>query len=551
MNLKKKNSLFIAILLLFLFLFPSISFAHAYILKSSPIENETLENSPGQVTIQFDETIQPKFNSIQVFNSKGDRVDQKNGKIDPNQPSILKTGIKNNLPYGTYRIQWRVVSNDGHPVDGVIPFQIGSENATENPVLGNNETKGYTPKTDLVVLRWLQYIGNACYVGLFFFYLIVLPKGIKQIRSVEKVLLRIMSTGLILLFVSILLNLPLQATIVSGLPWSKVFSFSTFGQVLSSTWFGQTGLIQLALLLILAITTYFFRVADKTKQVLSWACFGIGIGLLLTKSFTSHAASQPNQVLTISMDFLHLLAASVWIGSLMGMVALLPMLKQTETKPYFLTIIKRFSKWGIILVLLLAFTGVFGGFQYIPTLSSVIKTDYGNVLTTKVILFFVMLILAAMNFFKGRRGKEKGLVNSLWGEVIIGCLVLILTVILTNLPTSMSSPGPFYETNAVEQGNKVSLGVTPNRIGENTYKIMLKDSKGKSIKEIEQITLAFTSVDMAMGKDTVTLSKVGEGKYLAKGLNLNMSGNWSVHVHVLTKSLESMDTDFRLIVGSQ
>jgi copper transport protein len=549
LKINKKSSLFLFVLYLFLTIFPSISFAHAYIIESSPSENETLKMSPNEVTIQFDESIQPKFNSIMVTDSNGNRVDMKNGGTDPKKPTILKTGLKKNLPNGTYRIQWKVISNDGHPVEGVIPFQIGT-GAVQDSLFIGPETKTYTPNMDLIIIRWLQYISNACYVGLFFFYLFVVPKELLQTGTTEKALIKFIWTGFILLAFSIILSLPLQATIVLGSKWSEVFSFDALGQVLNYTLFGKIWLIQMALLMTLALTTHFLSMAESTKRLCSWVCFCLGMGLLVTKAFTSHAASQTNNLLTISMDFLHLLAASIWIGSLIGLVVLLPLRKNIETKQFYLKMVHRFSKRGIILVLFLAATGVFSGFQYIPTISSLFHTDYGRVLITKVILFFCMLIFAAMNFIKGKGANEKGLGTSILGELTIGVIILILTVLLTNLPTAMASPGPFNQTNADDKGYKVALEITPNVNGENAYIVSLKNAKDKPIKNIEQITLTLSHSEMVMGKDTITLSKVGEGKYEAKGLNLNMSGKWNMHVHVLTKTLDSIDTDFNFIVGS-
>ena len=548
LHIKEKICTFIVVLSLFLFLFPSIFYAHAYIKKSMPIENETIEKAPNEVTIQFDESIQPAFNSIKVFNTFGDRVDKENGQINPKHPSILMSGLKKNLPDGTYRIKWRVVSSDGHPVEGVIPFQIGT--GGQDTAFLPNETKGYTPKVDLIIIRWLQYISNACYLGILFFYMVILPKELRQTRSVEKTFINLISIGLILLFLSILLSLPLQATIESGLPWSEVFSFQLIENVLTNTTYGQAWLIQIALLVTLVLITSFIGMAESTKRIILWTCFCLGAALLLTKAFSSHAAAQSNQLLTISMDFLHLFAASIWIGSLIGFVALLPLRKNSEMKQAYFQMIKSFSKWGIILVLLLTATGVFASLLYIPTLSSLIHTNYGKVLSSKVILLLIMLILATVNFSKGKRGKDKGLRASLWSELSIGLVILIITVVLTNLPTASSTPGPFREIKTVN-GEKISLRVTPNIIGENSFEITLKNRQGQPIKDIEQIHLVFTMFDVDKGTETVKLTKVSVGKYTAKGLYLNITGNCNVHVHVLTKSLETIDTDFRVLVGSQ
>ncbi|CRK80723.1 copper resistance CopC/CopD family protein [Neobacillus massiliamazoniensis] len=545
----KKTSSFLIILYLFLTVFPNVSSAHAYIIESTPAENETLKTAPNEVKIQFDESIQPKFNSIIVTDSNGKQVDKKNGAIDSKKPSILKASLKKNLPGGTYRIRWKVISNDGHPVQGVIPFQIGT-GTVQNPS-SVTETKGYTPHLDLVIIRWLQYLGIACYVGLSFFYLVVAPKEVVEVRSIEKTLFKFIWSGYALLLLSNLFSLPLQATILLGSSWSEVFSSDALGQVLAYTLFGKMWIIQMGILLTLAFTTYFLTKADARKQLFSWACFILGFGMVVTKAFTSHAASQANQFLSISMDALHLLAASVWIGCLIGLVVLLPLLKNSEMKQSYVNTFQRFSNWGISLVLLLTATGIFNGFQYIPTISSIFHTDYGRVLLAKVILFIIMLIFAAVNNFKGKKAKEKGVVSSLWGELIVGMVIIVMTVILTNLPTAMSAPGPFNEKKTVNHGNSISFQVGPNVIGENNYEITLKNRKGEPLKDIAQITLTFTHNDMNMGEDTITLAKTADGQYTAKGMNFNMAGKWNVHVHVLTKNLENIDTDFQCIVGSR
>ncbi|MDR7002358.1 copper resistance protein CopC [Neobacillus niacini] len=551
MNVKKKGSLFLLVLILFICLFPSISSAHAYIKKSTPVENEILEKPPTKVMIQFDETIQPEFNSVQVFDSNGKRVDLKNGRIDPKQPSILESGLEKNLPNGTYRIQWKVVSNDGHPVQGVIPFQIGESGSGQNSTVIHTSTKGYTPTLDLIVIRWLQYISNAGYIGVLFFILVVISKESAEELSVKKPLIKTVKFSFIFLLFSILLSLPLQATILTSSGWMDVFRLSTFQDLILNTQFGAMWLVQVVMLVVLAIPTLLLGRKKVKNDRLDWVCFVLGIGLLLTKSLTSHAASTTNKFLSVSIDFLHLLAASVWIGSLIAMVVLLPMVKKSETKDVYLTIIRKFYKWGLFLVVLLAFTGVFGSLSYIPNLYSLTHTDYGKVLVGKVIFLIFMLLLAAINFLKGRKRKEKGLSGTIWSELLIGVVILILSVLLTNLPTAMSSPGPFQDTKTIEQGNKLTLRVTPNVIGENLFEVTIKDKKGQQINGIDQVTLTFTSLDMDMGSNTVTLKKNAEGKYVLKGMSFNMAGNWKVHLHVLTKSLDTMDTDFQCFVGSE
>jgi copper transport protein len=549
LKLRKKS--FLLLILILAFSFPSFTLAHAYIIKSNPSENQTINHAIQKVSIQFDESIQPVFNSIQVFDSTGNRVDRKDGRINPKNSSIIECGLNQNLPNGIYQIEWKVVSSDGHPVQGTIPFQMGTGNKNQDISKVNTGSTGYTPHLDLITIRWLQYISNACYVGLLFIYLFILPKEFVQDKRVVNIFQRLIKVSFVFLCLSILLSLPLQAAIESNSSWSTVFNTETLKNMLINTAFGKIWINQIIGLLLLAALTYLLCVNWFNKLLWVWISLFLGIGLLLTKAFTSHAASSTNPIVTIGMDFFHLLSASIWIGSLIVLVALYQFSRKTESKNHYMQLIRQFSKWGIILVLILSITGVFGSFLYIPNLQSLLSTDYGLVLSCKVMLLLLMIIFATINFIKGKRSNSKGLSVSLWGELATGIIVLILSVILTNLLTAMATPGPINETKEVQHGNKLTLQVTPNVIGENTFEVSLKDHNGKSIKDIEQITLTFTSVEMKMDGDTITLSKVRNGKYKASGMNFNMAGRWNVHVHVLMKNLDTIDTDIQCIVGSQ
>ncbi|WML56146.1 copper resistance CopC/CopD family protein [Neobacillus sp. PS2-9] len=551
MSFKKSGIVFALIFYLFLFLYPSFPSAHAYIKKSTPSENETLSKLPENVTIEFDEPIQPSFHSIEVFDSKGNRVDQKNGHIDTKNSSVIECDLNDHLPNGTYRIQWRVVSSDGHPVQGVIPFQIGGLESNPKSSNNNQESKGYTPEWDLLSIRWLQYVSNACLVGALFFYLFVLHKDLVTNLWVMDAVKKIVTFSFLTLSLSMLLSLPLQATIESGLPWSEVLSIRVLREMLENTLFGKTWIIQIDGLFLLCISTYLVIKKRLDKPILLWMTLILGVGLLLSKSFTSHAAASTNRFYSISLDFLHLLSASIWIGSLLSLATLIPLSKKKESKTVFIETIKRFSKWGIVLVIILAATGFMSSLSYIPNFRTLVSTDYGRVLTGKILLFLLMIIFAMANFVKGRRRRETGWRSTLWGELILGLIVLGLSVLLTNLPTAMASPGPFKETKTIQHGTRITFEATPNVIGENTFELWLKDEKGRPITNIEQITLTFTSLEMDMGKDSTILEKIKDGKYGTRGLDFNMSGQWNVQVHVLTKDLETLDTHFNVLVGSK
>jgi copper transport protein len=539
----RKWLFFIVAFAFLIFSLPGLSSAHAYIVKSNPTGNQSLSKSPDKVSIEFDEIIQPTFYSLQVLDMKGTQVNKDNGRINASNAKVLESDVKQDLPKGIYTLKWKIVSSDGHPVDGVIPFQIGVSG--KNQPLLKSKTTGYIPHFDLILIRWIQYISGAIFVGLSFFYLFVYPRESLQNSSIEKRYKKIVTISFVFLWISILFSLPLQATIEANVSWSDAFDVSLLQEIATKTLFGKVWISEIILLLLLLLTV------KRNKKFFWWASFILGSCLFLAKAITSHAVSSTDLLVSIEFDFLHLLCASIWIGSLTAMAVLLPLNRDEEGKILFQQMVRRFSTWGKVCVFFLVITGVYLGLKYVPTFHALFYTNYGRVLVSKVALFLVMLIFAFLNSLKGRRDEAKKWGMSIWSEVTIGVIVLFLAVILTNLPTASSSMGPFKETNHVKNNDDVTLKVGPNVIGQNTFDVILKDKDGKPLTDIQQVSLTFSTQRMDMGENTVNLPKAADGHYKIQGMYFNMTGAWKVHVHVLTKSLEDLDTDFNCIVGSQ
>lgn len=535
--------IFIAAFAILIISLPGASSAHAFIVKSNPSENQSLDKLPNKVSIEFDEIIQPTFYSLQVLDALGNQMNRGNGQINSGNAKVLEADVSRDLPKGIYSIKWRVVSGDGHPVNGIIPFQIG-ETSKNQPVL-KSKTVGYIPHFDLILIRWIQYMSEAVFVGLSFFYLFVYPKESLLNTPIERRYKKIVTISFLFLWASILISLPLQTTIEANVTWLEAFDFSLWRNIITNTLFGKVWISEIIFLSLLLLTI------KRNRKLLWWSSFVLGSCLFIAKAITSHAVATTDFLLAIAFDFLHLLSASIWVGSLIAMAVLLPLNRDKEGRKLFQQVVRRFSNWGKGCVFLLLISGVYLSLKYVPTFHALFYTTYGQVLISKIALFLVMLLLAFLNSLKGRKNEVERWGMTLWGEATIGVIVLVLAVILTNLPTASSSMGPFKETNHFKNNDAVTLKVGPNVIGQNTFEVILKDRTGKPLTDIQQVTLTFSSQSMDMGDNTVNLQKAAEGHYKIQGMYFNMTGQWKVDVHVLTKSLEDLDSSFTCIVGSQ
>lgn len=529
------------------FAFPSFPAAHAFIIKSAPFENQILLKSPKKVILHFDEDIQTSFLTVKVLDMNGKQVDRGNSHINPKNSLIAECGLIPHLQNGTYRIEWKAISDDGHPVEGVIPFGIGQVNVEQSSF--KVKSTGAFPPIDLVVLRWIQFVSGAFYVGLLFFRTyVIIPNLNPMLDNRYK---KFISYSFSLLCLTIVVNLPLQAAFEADVSWKEVFDFSIIRDFLKNSFYGKIWAIQMVIVTLLMIPTSFIVKNMITKRRIWHFAFFLSCILLLTKAFTSHSVSSNFPLIAIVFDFLHLLAAFLWTGSLAAMVILLPMTKNGESNEHYKIMIRSFSGWGILAVLVLTITGLFAGFSNITTLDSLFATNYGRVLLTKVSLFIIMLLFAFNNFSKGKSNKEGRWGFSFAGELATGILVLFFAVLLTNLPTAASTPNPFMDTRYLDKGEQVTLKIDPGIAGINHFEVMIKDHSGKASNTIQQVTLTFVPYDEKMGKEKVILPQVSKGRFYSQGMNINGVGHWKINVHVLKRDFTTTDLNYSFTVGKQ
>ncbi|QWU44705.1 copper resistance CopC/CopD family protein [Bacillus sp. NP247] len=531
----------------FIIFIPKSTSAHAYVVKSNPTENETLKKAPSIVKIEFDEDIQvSSFNTLFVRDTSGQRVDLKDAHIDTKNKKLLEAGLKENLKNGLYSIQWKAISADGHPIQGVIPFRIGLAEAGTDDI--KVEEMGYVPQIDMIMERGILYTSFSLFIGVLLFNLILYKGSASQVQSRSKKIIWISLFGI---FISLLFNLPLQAKINADVSWLEAFDPLLLKETLQLSVFGYVWITQMALISTLMIVTYFAVKSERLSSFKVWSIpIVLFIGLLVMKAFNSHAYGLKFKEIAVVMDFLHLFAASLWMGGLSSIVLLLR--KEDDKWTMYWDAIKRFSPWATGAVIVILLTGLFNSTFFIPTIHSLFDTKYGLALLAKILLFVCMGILGIIHYVKGRMRAQQRLGATVKVEFIIGIIVFVIVAFMTNVQTPPMPPtGPFTESKQLDNGYELTLHVSPNKVGQNTFHITLKDENGRPVTDMEQIVLTTQSLDMNMGKGSFKVSAVSPGEYEAEGMYINMTGNWNIQVHGLTKSLDSFDTDYKFIVGGR
>jgi copper transport protein len=576
-------------------LFTTPAFAHASLIHSNPGNNETLRRQPLRVTLNFSEAIEQRLTSVQVIagKDKKTRVDTNDLAFDSNDPAFASIGLKT-LDPGLYFVKWSNVSAvDGHEYAGQYPFIILNADGTfpEGVSLDNNSsTSGgqLLPRNIDSALKWIALLSLATVAGAAFFLVAVQRPAAAFLEDTDYHAATDAAERWVVNLSHVLLPAAFIATAFLVLLTVNRFETSTsLWQYLTSVRTGQYRLAQLGLLAIaLAGADLLFlgrtaRIRNIGVAVLLVAC----LGTMFANSMISHAATGAGKFWSVSSDLLHLVASSAWLGALVMLLLFLLWRRRQRIAAadsaddeeaarflYMANVLDRFSVVALISVVVILATGTFNGLADIPNAGAMIHTTYGKVLLAKISLLAPLLATAGLNalYFKPRlvtfvdglyqRGgfaseSQRGIwrrrltsMQRLLPWTVAGEILLVLAVfgavgVLTQTSTakgeedyrkSQTSAASKFEQVATQDNFKLTLQVSPNRVGINEYDLIIQNADGTPLSTVTLARLRFnyTDVPNAVAGSEVSLTRFATGEYKAAGSYFTQPGNWRVDVTV-------------------
>ena len=122
-----------------LFAFPVVAFAHGEMVKATPAVDSNVLTAPSEVSIEFDGKLQiignTKVNSIEVTDNQGQVISSPTSVVEGNK---ISTKLQLTDITGLVSVHFRIVSEDGHPVEGDYSFTVG-----EMPVANGTVVETY------------------------------------------------------------------------------------------------------------------------------------------------------------------------------------------------------------------------------------------------------------------------------------------------------------------------------------------------------------------------------------------------------------------------
>lgn len=104
--------------------------AHPKLVAGSPAANATVA-SPQHITLRFTEKLMPKFSSASLVMTDMPGIKMNapmkmaaSSMVHGADGKSLMVMTSKPLPAGTYKLSWRVVGGDSHPITGAYNFRV-------------------------------------------------------------------------------------------------------------------------------------------------------------------------------------------------------------------------------------------------------------------------------------------------------------------------------------------------------------------------------------------------------------------------------------------
>jgi copper transport protein len=419
--------------------------AHATLVSISPQKSQVYPagQPPTAARVTFDEAVTASGGAISLYDRTGAAV---KGVTQRDTTSKVITAKLPKLADGAYAIVWKVVSDDGHPENGVSTFSVGA-GGTSGANFGNvsaGRTAGHGFGFGFGIVRFLTFVGALVFLGGLVFARWRWPESIAR-RDVRRLLVLAVGIGLVGTVVSI----PFEAGYASGGGWSKMFDHDALQQVLDAR-YGHALVVRIILLIaLLPFALLRIRHPGARARIPVEVVVGLGsLGVLATFAYAGHASTGRWTTAGVILDLAHLTGVSFWLG---GIVVLAVVLRTLDDVPVIMGATERFARLALPAMALIVLSGIVQGWRQLRTWSALWDTDYGRLLVVKslVVVSIVIVASATRDILRDdvvprlRRTEapasgvgtvDAGVVaqlrNAVWVEVLLAGIVLGVTAAL-------------------------------------------------------------------------------------------------------------------------
>ncbi|QGQ96389.1 hypothetical protein EHS13_16605 [Paenibacillus psychroresistens] len=495
------------LLIIVILAMPKPALAHSVLLQALPAPNSILQAAPQEIRLEFNERLQKELYSIKVYDDKGELSTSSTTRMSANQ-KVISIALPE-LKSGVFTVTYHLISADGHAVKSTYVWTLGQPSDPQLPIIKGHS---HTDTEAIYSFRIVHYLFLLSLVG----WLLWLP-FIRFATPIEKQ----EYTKWLRYFIHLNLFFVIQTILLQSVDSLDEITFVNIWAL----WTGTS--VGIAWFSMLFISLLAYWVAKQSKWIVSiWVML-----LLVTQAFSGHAFATDPPVITLILDWLHLLAASIWVGGLLFIILFLKNHRLLITR--FLPI---FSKGALLSMIVLIISGTFYALILIPKIEYLLYTGWGLFLLAKLVLVAAVMITGSRirHYLK----SENELSLRIWLKrdftLMFGILIIVgIFTYLSPVPSNSPLDWRFYSRN--EQRN---ITITPNVAGNNQFTVYLTqpiekpEFKSVSIellaishKEIAPIKIPLKLLNQSVSKGDAAIEQF---TFSAEGTYLAFPGKWKV-----------------------
>jgi copper transport protein len=518
--------------------------AHARLVGTSPPAGSTLRRQPPAVIFEYDQPVGGTDGAVRVYDSAGDEVDDGDVSHPGGRQSWLGVGLEPDLPDGTYTATYRVISADTHIVSGGLVFDLVHASAggkvSVAGLIGKEES-GEVTKLGFGVVRFLAWrpgFGATRRDE---------PRWDAAADACRRRAVRLLAFAVVLGVVISLLGILLQGASAAGVSLWESLRSSTVEDTLHGR-FGTVWLLRAIDWTALGLLLLAFL---KVPRIRWWLVPPIAVGaayLVSTPAFAGHAGIESPVGVMFASDFIHVLAAGVWVGGVAFLLLALPAatrrLEPPERTGVLLATLARFSPIALASVVAIAVTGLVQAYIDIRRVADLFETTYGLLVLAKMVLLALLIGFGRLNrnrIIPRLRRLVEGIAapgevgvlarRSLRGELLLMLVVFGVTAALISYaPPIDAAAGPF-STEAGLGPAELELSVEPAEVGPNRIRLDLTDAAdGSQFTKTKELMITATLPSERIGPLLLPVNEAGPGHYVVPGARLSPGGTWELEI---------------------
>ncbi|WP_129657238.1 copper resistance CopC family protein [Rothia uropygialis] len=131
----------IALVIVALFMSGTAAQAHDQLVQTDPAQDGKVSTAPDHVTLTFSGNITKVHNGNKVIvtDSEGNTVSTGDATVEGKE---VTQKVSSDAKDETYKVAWRVVSEDGHPIEGAFNFTVGQGGSGDQASATNEASAG-------------------------------------------------------------------------------------------------------------------------------------------------------------------------------------------------------------------------------------------------------------------------------------------------------------------------------------------------------------------------------------------------------------------------